>query len=211
MWNVPLFHGEAEVLQCFIGKHAAHLEILALSVTFARRVGLVVPLPFLSHNPDTGAEYAFPRLHTLRLDNAEQDVCFGCIYRAAGAPLLHPRSAQGHALATDLALDALRRFVAAHAGITDLALTGLHDAETLSAIARACAQRPMRRMLVGESFDSAFRRHGVARGTAWRTQAEQWVYHEVLFKDLELSRPEYASNLLAVGHPRSRLLHHHGY
>lgn len=201
-------------LQSFIASQADTLEVLALCFLTSRtaHAGIpIIPLPILTASPDTGAELSFAQLHTLRLSGVEQVDCFGCMFRAVGAPHQHPH--QHRIVLSDAAERAhaeLTRFVVRHPGITDLALCGLHDASALAAIERACAARPMRRMLVGAAFDAEMQRHCEReRGTAWRVAVERWMHYDVMFKDLELERPEYGSTL--AGLPRSRLAQRHGH
>lgn len=195
-------------LQSFIASHADTLECLALSVYAVHSQNLVYPLPILNEHPVSTAPLTFPHLHTLRLTDAELAACAGCMYRPVGTPYKHPSHAGAHAQTLAAAHEQLTRFVERHPGIVDLAVTCLHDKGTLDAIERTCALRDMKRMLVGATFDAALRAAVGTRAHDWRAATDRWMYYEVMFKGLELARPEYASPLVDL--PCTRLVQRHG-
>ncbi|KZV99245.1 hypothetical protein EXIGLDRAFT_725873 [Exidia glandulosa HHB12029] len=198
---------EMQALQRFVAMHAETLQVLALMVLPLRWSGSddIAPLPFLNFHPDTGAKLTYSRLHTLRLAAVEQVRCFGCMFRAVGEPYAHARPSASELLAH---LE-LTRFINGNPGIVDLALACLHDGPTLCAIQKACTERPMRRMLVGAAFDAELRRCVGEKRRDWRSAVEHWMYYEVMFRGLELERPEYGSTLAAS--PHSRLAQRHGH
>lgn len=166
-------------LRSFIRRHASSLQVIALCLAG-------------SAFPDSAE---FPALHTLRVDNVADLKCFACVYA--------PRAAVhgGCKGATPRICGRMSTFVARHAGLRDLALSGMPDDDAVDQIVAICRNRYMRRVLLGDAVAETMARAVPAKpGTsAWRRRAERWVYFDFLFEDLELRKPEYRSQIFSQG------------